>query len=127
VEEDALSIEVWGHRMPENEEDEGEEEMEEAEKEDGQAKQWTNPEEFDGEWEELEEVGEEDSDDEEEEEEEDIAEVAERKKKSLQERWQEVTKRIELWLQILEMDAQGEMVPVEVEQNGNEATGGIYR
>ena len=77
VEEGALSIEVWGHRLPGEDEDE---EIVQAEA--------LATEQFDGEWEELEcmdgSVQQQQS----------VCEVAERKKKSLQERWLEVTKQL---------------------------------
>lgn len=61
------------------------------------------------------------------------------KQKSLQERWSEVTKRVELWVELMELNDNGEYVNVDVIQMpatahdkrnslaNNVATGGIYQ
>lgn len=66
-----------------------------------------------------------------------IIDVAARKERNLQERWAEVTKRIELWVEIKELDENGDYVNVDVLSTQNEnkwislnsscATGGIYQ
>lgn len=73
----------------------------------------------------------------------DINVVAALKQKSLQERWAEVTKRVELWVEIMEMNDNGEYVNVDVvscstsalfsenqkrsNSYNNVSTGGIYQ
>ncbi|CAG9532229.1 unnamed protein product [Cercopithifilaria johnstoni] len=47
--------------------------------------------------------------------------------KSLQERWSEVTRRIELHVTIKEMNDNGQYVPVEVRPSNEVLTGGIYQ
>ncbi|KAJ3592971.1 hypothetical protein NHX12_005309 [Muraenolepis orangiensis] len=42
-------------------------------------------------------------------------------------RWSEVTRRLELWVQILEINEQGEFVPVEVVPARDVCTGGIFQ
>ena len=42
-------------------------------------------------------------------------------------RWSEVTRRLELWVQILEINEQGEFVPVEVVPAKDVCTGGIFQ
>lgn len=42
-------------------------------------------------------------------------------------RWSEVTRRLELWVQILELNDVGEFVPVEVQPAKDVHTGGIYQ
>lgn len=70
-----------------------------------------------------------------------MVDVAARKIRNLQERWSEVTKRIEVWLEIKELDDNGEYVNVEVLPTSTNkdrkwmsinspllcATGGIYQ
>lgn len=64
-----------------------------------------------------------------------VQDVARRKQKSLEERWSEVTRRVELWVEIMEMNDDGEYVNVNVvphecdfrRQAGVVATGGIYQ
>ena len=46
--------------------------------------------------------------------------------KSFPERWSELTKRVELWVEIMELSDQGEYVPVEVQAKQDVTTGGIY-
>uniref|UniRef100_A0A914C1N4 Kinesin motor domain-containing protein n=1 Tax=Acrobeloides nanus TaxID=290746 RepID=A0A914C1N4_9BILA len=46
---------------------------------------------------------------------------------SLQERWAEVTKKIELWVDIKELNENGEYCSVEVNSNPNVLTGGVYQ
>jgi len=115
VEEDALSIEIWGHRM----DGEGDDEEEEGMKKGGIV-----PDEFDGEWEELEEAKEWNSNYENGKQQ--MYEMTERKKKSLRERWEEVTKRLEMWIEIMELNEKGEYSAVPI-LDGNWPTGGIYK
>jgi len=42
-------------------------------------------------------------------------------------RWSEVTRRLELWIQILEINESGDFVPVEVVPARDERTGGIFQ
>lgn len=42
-------------------------------------------------------------------------------------RWSEVTRRLELWIQILEINENGEFVPVEVVPARDIRTGGIFQ
>lgn len=42
-------------------------------------------------------------------------------------RWSEVTRRLELWIQILEINENGEFVPVEVVPARDVRTGGIFQ
>uniref|UniRef100_A0A672SBG7 Kinesin-like protein unc-104 n=1 Tax=Sinocyclocheilus grahami TaxID=75366 RepID=A0A672SBG7_SINGR len=42
-------------------------------------------------------------------------------------RWSEVTRRLELWVQILELNDAGEFVPVEVQPAKDVCTGGIFQ
>uniref|UniRef100_A0A1I7XXJ6 Kinesin motor domain-containing protein n=1 Tax=Steinernema glaseri TaxID=37863 RepID=A0A1I7XXJ6_9BILA len=49
------------------------------------------------------------------------------KNKGLQERWSEVTRRVELWVDIRELNDFGEYVPVDVTNRSDEACGGIYQ
>uniref|UniRef100_A0A915DQE0 Kinesin-like domain-containing protein n=1 Tax=Ditylenchus dipsaci TaxID=166011 RepID=A0A915DQE0_9BILA len=62
--------------------------------------------------------------------------IAAQKRKSLQERWAEVTKRIEMWVEIKEMNDSGEYVNVDVTAQSGGAdksskngcsTGGVYQ
>lgn len=42
-------------------------------------------------------------------------------------RWSEVTRRLELWIQILEINENGDFVPVEVVPAKDVRTGGIFQ
>ncbi|XP_052390788.1 kinesin-like protein KIF13B isoform X4 [Carassius gibelio] len=53
--------------------------------------------------------------------------VIQAKTRSLRERWSEVTRRLELWVQILELNDAGEFVPVEVQPAKDVSTGGIFQ
>uniref|UniRef100_A0A671LDH4 Kinesin-like protein KIF13B n=1 Tax=Sinocyclocheilus anshuiensis TaxID=1608454 RepID=A0A671LDH4_9TELE len=53
--------------------------------------------------------------------------VIQAKTRSLRERWSEVTRRLELWVQILELNDAGEFVPVEVQSAKDFCTGGIFQ
>jgi hypothetical protein len=52
--------------------------------------------------------------------------VSAQKQKRLQELWAGVTRRIELWVEIKELNENGDYESVEV-TNGDVATGGIYQ
>lgn len=49
------------------------------------------------------------------------------KARSLADRWSELTRKIELWVEILELNDQGEYTPVEVLAREDMLTGGIYQ
>ncbi|XP_015600896.1 kinesin-like protein KIF13B isoform X3 [Cephus cinctus] len=49
------------------------------------------------------------------------------KARSLADRWSELTRKIELWVEIQELNEQGEYSPVEVVNKGDTWTGGIYQ
>ncbi|TRY86731.1 hypothetical protein DNTS_029013 [Danionella cerebrum] len=53
--------------------------------------------------------------------------VIQAKTRSLRERWSEVTRRLELWVQILELNEAGVFVPVEVQPAKDVGTGGIFQ
>ncbi|XP_043074792.1 kinesin-like protein KIF13B isoform X2 [Puntigrus tetrazona] len=53
--------------------------------------------------------------------------VIQAKTRSLRERWSEVTRRLELWVQILELNDAGEFVPVEVQAAKDICTGGVFQ
>nr|XP_055042010.1 kinesin-like protein KIF13B isoform X1 [Misgurnus anguillicaudatus]XP_055042011.1 kinesin-like protein KIF13B isoform X1 [Misgurnus anguillicaudatus] len=53
--------------------------------------------------------------------------VIQSKSRSLRERWSEVTRRLEIWVQILELNDVGEFVPVEVQPAKDVRTGGIFQ
>ncbi|XP_077075588.1 kinesin-like protein KIF13B isoform X3 [Siphateles boraxobius] len=53
--------------------------------------------------------------------------VIQAKTRSLRERWSEVTRRLELWVQILELNDAGEFVPVEVQPAKDVCSGGIFQ
>uniref|UniRef100_A0A671SL66 Kinesin-like protein KIF13B n=1 Tax=Sinocyclocheilus anshuiensis TaxID=1608454 RepID=A0A671SL66_9TELE len=53
--------------------------------------------------------------------------VIQAKTRSLRERWSEVTRSLELWVQILELNDAGEFVPVEVQPAKDVCTGGIFQ
>ncbi|CAK5020647.1 unnamed protein product [Meloidogyne enterolobii] len=88
IKEDALSIEVWGHKQPLDEE-----EIEERQQKE---KSYLNN-------------------------------FVEQKIQTLQERWKEVTKRLELFCEILELNDVGEYIPVNVDTENDCGSGGIYR
>ncbi|XP_072940106.1 kinesin-like protein KIF13A isoform X5 [Epargyreus clarus] len=49
------------------------------------------------------------------------------KARSLADRWAELTRKIELWVEIHELNDQGEYVPVEVVQRSDMVTGGVHQ
>jgi kinesin family member 13 len=49
------------------------------------------------------------------------------KVRSLADRWSELTRKIELWVEIHELNEQGEYTPVEVQSREEMLTGGIYQ
>ncbi|XP_045495500.1 kinesin-like protein KIF13A isoform X4 [Colias croceus] len=49
------------------------------------------------------------------------------KARSLADRWAELTRKIELWVEIHELNEQGEYAPVEVSQRADIPTGGVYQ
>lgn len=49
------------------------------------------------------------------------------KARSLADRWSELTRKIELWVEIQELNDQGEYSPVEVCQKADIMTGGVYQ
>ncbi|CAJ0564179.1 unnamed protein product, partial [Mesorhabditis spiculigera] len=49
------------------------------------------------------------------------------KNKTLQERWREVSRRLELSVQVMEMNEQGVFCPVEVHERPDVLTGGVYQ
>uniref|UniRef100_A0AAR2K0W2 Kinesin family member 13Bb n=1 Tax=Pygocentrus nattereri TaxID=42514 RepID=A0AAR2K0W2_PYGNA len=53
--------------------------------------------------------------------------VIQAKTRSLRERWSEVMRRLELWVQVLELNEGGEFVPVEVVPAKDVRTGGIFQ
>ncbi|XP_002667565.2 kinesin-like protein KIF13B isoform X2 [Danio rerio] len=53
--------------------------------------------------------------------------VIQAKTRSLRERWSEVTRRLELWVQVLEINDTGVFVPVEVQPAKDVCTGGIFQ
>uniref|UniRef100_A0A915MBF7 Kinesin-like protein n=1 Tax=Meloidogyne javanica TaxID=6303 RepID=A0A915MBF7_MELJA len=89
IQEDALSIEVWGHKQPLDDE----EEIEERQQKENNY----------------------------------LNNFVEQKMQILQERWKEVTKRLELFCEILELNDVGEYIPVNVDTENNCGSGGIYR
>ncbi|KAJ1351488.1 hypothetical protein KIN20_007501 [Parelaphostrongylus tenuis] len=52
---------------------------------------------------------------------------AEEKNKSLQARWSEVSRRLELWAEFRELNETGQWIPVEVRQQDDVATGGVHQ
>ncbi|KIH66704.1 hypothetical protein ANCDUO_02966 [Ancylostoma duodenale] len=52
---------------------------------------------------------------------------AEEKNKSLQARWSEVSRRLELWTEFRELNETGQWIPVEVRQQDDVATGGVHQ
>ncbi|XP_041067272.1 kinesin-like protein KIF13B isoform X1 [Carcharodon carcharias] len=53
--------------------------------------------------------------------------IIQAKTRSLRDRWSEVMRKIELWIQILELNENGEYVPVEVTLSKDVSTGGIFQ
>uniref|UniRef100_A0A674B2S9 Kinesin family member 13B n=1 Tax=Salmo trutta TaxID=8032 RepID=A0A674B2S9_SALTR len=53
--------------------------------------------------------------------------VIQAKTRTLRERWSEVTRRLELWVQVLELNEAGEFSPVEVLPPKDVGTGGIFQ
>uniref|UniRef100_A0A667YXF1 Kinesin family member 13B n=1 Tax=Myripristis murdjan TaxID=586833 RepID=A0A667YXF1_9TELE len=53
--------------------------------------------------------------------------VIQAKTRTLRERWSEVTRRLELWVQLLELNEVGEFTPVEVLPAKDVRTGGIFQ
>ncbi|XP_072543181.1 kinesin-like protein KIF13B isoform X1 [Salminus brasiliensis] len=53
--------------------------------------------------------------------------VIQAKTRSLRERWSEVMRRLELWVQVLELNEGGEFVPVEVVPAKDVRTGGVFQ
>ena len=46
--------------------------------------------------------------------------------RSLADRWKDVITRLELWVEIMELNDQGEYVPVEIQSKTDYRTGGVY-
>ncbi|KAK7907344.1 hypothetical protein WMY93_015956 [Mugilogobius chulae] len=53
--------------------------------------------------------------------------VIQAKTRSLRERWSEVTRRLELWVQLMELNDVGEFTPVEVTAAKDVRTGGVFQ
>ncbi|KAG8445862.1 hypothetical protein GDO86_010594 [Hymenochirus boettgeri] len=53
--------------------------------------------------------------------------IIQAKTRSLRDRWSEVTRKVELWAQILELNENGEYCPVEVTPGKDVQTGGIFQ
>ncbi|XP_078506005.1 kinesin-like protein KIF13B isoform X1 [Lissotriton helveticus] len=53
--------------------------------------------------------------------------IIQAKTRSLRDRWSEVTRKVELWVQILELNENGEYCPVEVIPAKDVQTGGIFQ
>uniref|UniRef100_A0A8C5MA86 Kinesin family member 13B n=1 Tax=Leptobrachium leishanense TaxID=445787 RepID=A0A8C5MA86_9ANUR len=53
--------------------------------------------------------------------------IIQAKTRSLRDRWSEVTRKVEVWVQILELNENGEYCPVEVNPAKDIQTGGIYQ
>ncbi|XP_043551300.1 kinesin-like protein KIF13B isoform X2 [Chiloscyllium plagiosum] len=53
--------------------------------------------------------------------------IIQAKTRSLRDRWSEVMRKLELWIQILELNENGEYVPVEVTFSKDVFTGGIFQ
>ncbi|NXF10324.1 KI13B protein, partial [Smithornis capensis] len=53
--------------------------------------------------------------------------IIQAKTRSLRDRWSEVTRKVELWIQILELNENGEYCPVEVTPAKDVSTGGIFQ
>ncbi|XP_013871024.1 kinesin-like protein KIF13B isoform X2 [Austrofundulus limnaeus] len=53
--------------------------------------------------------------------------IIQAKTRTLRDRWSEVTRRLELWIQILEINENGDFVPVEVVPAKDVRTGGVFQ
>ncbi|XP_071403710.1 kinesin-like protein KIF13B isoform X2 [Pithys albifrons albifrons] len=53
--------------------------------------------------------------------------IIQAKTRSLRDRWSEVTRKVELWVRILELNENGEYCPVEVTPAKDVSTGGIFQ
>ncbi|KAI1897822.1 hypothetical protein AGOR_G00087220 [Albula goreensis] len=53
--------------------------------------------------------------------------IIQAKTRTLRDRWSEVTRKLELWVQILELNEVGEFIPVEVVPARDVRTGGIFQ
>uniref|UniRef100_A0A3B3SQ93 Kinesin family member 13B n=1 Tax=Paramormyrops kingsleyae TaxID=1676925 RepID=A0A3B3SQ93_9TELE len=53
--------------------------------------------------------------------------VIQAKTRTLRDRWSEVTRRLEMWVQLLELNENGEYIPVEVVAAPDVCTGGIFQ
>ncbi|XP_020778849.2 kinesin-like protein KIF13B isoform X2 [Boleophthalmus pectinirostris] len=53
--------------------------------------------------------------------------VIQAKTRSLRERWSEVTRRLELWVQLMELNDAGDFTPVEVTAAKDVRTGGVFQ
>uniref|UniRef100_A0AAQ4PUS4 Kinesin family member 13Ba n=1 Tax=Gasterosteus aculeatus aculeatus TaxID=481459 RepID=A0AAQ4PUS4_GASAC len=53
--------------------------------------------------------------------------IIQAKTRTLRDRWSEVTRRLEMWIQILEINENGDFVPVEVVPARDIRTGGIFQ
>ncbi|KAL7405473.1 hypothetical protein ABVT39_001526 [Epinephelus coioides] len=53
--------------------------------------------------------------------------IIQAKTRTLRDRWSEVTRRLELWIQILEINENGDFVPVEVVPGRDVRTGGVFQ
>ncbi|XP_077409329.1 kinesin-like protein KIF13B isoform X3 [Vanacampus margaritifer] len=53
--------------------------------------------------------------------------VIQAKTRSLRERWSEVTRRVELWVQLMELNDAGQFTPVEILPSKDVRTGGIFQ
>ncbi|XP_051575077.1 kinesin-like protein KIF13A isoform X1 [Myxocyprinus asiaticus] len=49
------------------------------------------------------------------------------KTRSLRDRWSEVSRRVELWVSVQELNEQGEYSPVELHPNKDTSTGGVFQ
>uniref|UniRef100_A0A914I7I8 Kinesin motor domain-containing protein n=1 Tax=Globodera rostochiensis TaxID=31243 RepID=A0A914I7I8_GLORO len=128
VEEDALSIEVWGHRTsPDDDDAEEDADAEEGEVngENGRGRMEPSGNRHAGDETNAGEFVHNDRLN--------LCDLVNQKKKSLQERWGEVTKRLEIWVELLELNSAGDYVPVTVKLTNNNGaftncgTGGVYK
>ncbi|XP_060789726.1 kinesin-like protein KIF13B isoform X2 [Neoarius graeffei] len=53
--------------------------------------------------------------------------IIQAKTRTLRDRWSEVTRKLEMWVQVLELNECGEYMPVEVVSAGDVRTGGIFQ
>ncbi|XP_018588172.1 kinesin-like protein KIF13B isoform X3 [Scleropages formosus] len=53
--------------------------------------------------------------------------IIQAKTRTLRDRWSEVTRRLEMWVQLLELNENGEYIPVEVVPASDVRTGGIFQ